>query len=107
MLVRIRRRKRIRGAERKHSSFALGLAALLAPSALIAFTIAFWNIAARFHWAANFFVSTGPFSHWQASADRGCCVAIRSTSVESLRHACKRGRALTLRKFMGRSLPNI
>jgi len=66
MLVRIRRRKRSGGAELRHSGFALGLAALLAPSALIAFTIAFWNIAAQFHWVANFFVSTGPFSHWQA-----------------------------------------
>jgi hypothetical protein len=65
MLVRIRLRRHARG-EDPQQSLALGLAALLTPSALIAFTISFWSIAAHLHWTTDFFVSSGVFSHWQA-----------------------------------------
>jgi hypothetical protein len=65
MLVRIRRYKRREPGEAPQPSLALGLAALLTPSALIAFTISSWSIAANLHWTANFFISSGLFSHWQ------------------------------------------
>ena len=65
MLVRIRLHRRA-GGEDPQQSLALGLAALLTPSALIAFTISFWSIAAHLHWTTDFFVSSGLFSHWQA-----------------------------------------
>lgn len=41
------------------------LAALLAPSALVAFTMAFWIIAADLRWTGEFFLTSGLFSHWQ------------------------------------------
>ena len=65
MLVRIRLHRRA-GREDPQQRLALGLAALLTPSALIAFTISFWSIAAHLHWTTDFFVSSGLFSHWQA-----------------------------------------
>jgi hypothetical protein len=45
--------------------FVLLLAALLAPSALVAFTMAFWIIASDLRWTGEFFLTTGLFSHWQ------------------------------------------
>jgi|tagenome__1003787_1003787.scaffolds.fasta_scaffold18272238_1 hypothetical protein len=44
---------------------ALGFAALLTPSALVAFTIGFWSFAAELQWTGVFFVSSGPLAHWQ------------------------------------------
>src|ERR1700744_3693053 len=41
------------------------LAALLASSALIAFTMAFWIIASDLKWTGEFFLTGGLFSHWQ------------------------------------------
>jgi hypothetical protein len=35
------------------------------PAALLAFTLAFWRIAADLHWTSDFFISRGIFSHWQ------------------------------------------
>jgi hypothetical protein len=35
------------------------------PAALLAFTLAFWRIAADLHWTGQFFISQGIFSHWQ------------------------------------------
>ena len=66
MLVRIRLGKRPTRGKYPQQSLALGLAALLTPSALVAFTISFWSIAAHLHWTTDFFVSSGVFSHWQA-----------------------------------------
>jgi hypothetical protein len=45
--------------------FALLAAALLTPSALVAFTLAFWSVAADLHWTGDFFLTHGLFSHWQ------------------------------------------
>jgi hypothetical protein len=45
---------------------ALALASLLAPSALLAFSITLWRLAFDFRWTENFFVSTGVLSHWQS-----------------------------------------
>jgi hypothetical protein len=35
------------------------------PAALLAFTLAFWGVAADLHWTGEFFISRGLFSHWQ------------------------------------------
>jgi hypothetical protein len=44
---------------------AVVAAALLMPSALVAFTLAFWSVASGLHWTGDFFLSSGLFSHWQ------------------------------------------
>jgi hypothetical protein len=44
---------------------ALAFASLLVPSALLAFTLALWNIAADLRWTSQFIVSAGLLSHWQ------------------------------------------
>ena len=44
---------------------ALAFASLLVPSALLAFTLALWNIAADLKWTGRFPVSNGVWSHWQ------------------------------------------
>jgi hypothetical protein len=65
MVVRIlwNRGRTDNGAQLRSLTFAL--AALLTPSALVAFTIFFWSITAELHLTTNFFVPTGLFSHWQ------------------------------------------
>jgi hypothetical protein len=50
----------------KAPEVALAFASLLIPSALLAFTLALWNIAADLRWTGRFVVSTGVLSHWQA-----------------------------------------
>ncbi len=65
MLVRVYWHRRRAGGVARFQNLALATAALLTPSALVAFTIFFWSVAAEFHWTSNFFVSTGLFSHWQ------------------------------------------
>ncbi len=66
------RGKRIRvqwDAPRQDASWrdlALAAASLLAPCALVAFTLMCWSIAAELRWTARFFVSQGFFSHWQS-----------------------------------------
>jgi hypothetical protein len=45
---------------------ALVLAALLAPAALIAFTMAGWRIATDLRWISRFAWGTGVFPRWQA-----------------------------------------
>ncbi len=47
------------------SQMALALAALFAPSALLAFTICFWSFAAELGLVGEFYVTAGIFSHWQ------------------------------------------
>lgn len=65
MVVRIRwnRRPERRGA-RVHAA-ALGLAALLTPLSLAAFTMGFWSIASELGWTGGFAISRGVFSHWE------------------------------------------
>jgi hypothetical protein len=65
MLVRIRWDKRERCAVPSKPDLALACAALLVPSALVAFTISLWALSAELHLTANFFVRDGLFSHWQ------------------------------------------
>lgn len=47
------------------SQAALALAAVLAPSALLAFTMCFWSFAAELRLVGAFYVTSGLFSHWQ------------------------------------------
>ncbi|HEY1948466.1 MAG TPA: hypothetical protein VGG97_15765 [Bryobacteraceae bacterium] len=49
----------------RYKTLALAVSSLLIPCALIAFTLAFWSIAADMRWSTTFFVSTGLFSHWE------------------------------------------
>jgi hypothetical protein len=67
MVVRIRFSKGLTpGRKRqKNRRFALLLAALLPPSALIAGILALWRVAADLNWTNSFAISTGIFSHWQ------------------------------------------
>jgi hypothetical protein len=67
MLVRVRWTGSIAGRppSDRYRQFALLLAALLTPSALIAFTLAAWIIAAELRWTGDFFVPSGILSHWQ------------------------------------------
>lgn len=65
MVIRIVVSRPQEEAEARFDDLARGLAALLVPASLIAFTIACWGIAVNFHWATNFFVPSGLFSHWQ------------------------------------------
>ena len=65
MLVRIRiKAERVAPVSRFRNA-ALATASLLAPSALVAFAVSFWGLAAGFEWTSGFFVSHGLFAHWQ------------------------------------------
>ena len=65
MLVRIRWSKPPEGYAPHSQEMALACASLLVPSALVAFTLAIWNIAADLRWTSEFIVSRGLLSHWQ------------------------------------------
>ncbi len=65
MLVRIRMGRPEAGYAPQFQEIALACASLLVPSALLAFTLAIWNIAADLRWTSQFIVSAGIFSHWQ------------------------------------------
>jgi hypothetical protein len=63
--IRIRWTKPGEAYRRRKQLIALGLATLLAPAALTAFTMAFWRVAADMRWTGAFVISSGLFSHWQ------------------------------------------
>ena len=64
--MRVRIRWNTRKNESRHpNAIALACAALLMPAALLAFTLAFWRIAADLHWTGDFFITRGILSHWQ------------------------------------------
>jgi hypothetical protein len=66
MLVRIQWKRPARGGLTDRERFiALALGTLLAPAALVAFTMAFWRIAADLRLTSSFVISSGVFSHWQ------------------------------------------
>ena len=64
------KRFRIRWTPRRalasQQNFALAASSLLAPCALVAFTLTCWNMAAGLRWTSGFIVSRGVFSHWQS-----------------------------------------
>ncbi len=65
MLVCIRWNKHRVQDTPRFQNLALAIASLLAPSALMTFTISIWSLAASLRWTGDFFVSRGLFSHWQ------------------------------------------
>jgi hypothetical protein len=65
MVVRIRLSKRTETQSFRLEDAALATAALLTPSALLAFTMSFWILASDLRWTGDFFLSHGLFSHWQ------------------------------------------
>jgi hypothetical protein len=65
MVVRIRWQRFPIVTSGRPRKLVLLLAALLAPSALVAFTMAFWIVASDLRWTGEFFLTTGLFSHWQ------------------------------------------
>jgi hypothetical protein len=64
MVIRIRLRTRHSFVDLQ-SQVALALAALFAPSALLACTLCFWSFAAELGLVGEFYVRAGIFSHWQ------------------------------------------
>ena len=65
MVVRISWSKPGLSSARPFKSTALATASLLAPAAVIAFTVTLWAIGAELHITAKFFVAAGLLSHWQ------------------------------------------
>jgi hypothetical protein len=66
MVVRVRWQPPAIGAiPLRSKEIALLFASLLAPSALIAFTLAGWIVASELRWTGEFFASEGLLSHWQ------------------------------------------
>ncbi len=65
MVVRIRWRRWQEWRLLRPEKLALAIASLLTPSALLAFTTAFWIAASDMRWTSQSFPSHGLFSHWQ------------------------------------------
>ena len=66
MLVRIHWSNPQKNYAARLQDIALGISSLLIPSALIAFTLAIWSIAANLRWTTDFIIGNGVFSHWQS-----------------------------------------
>jgi hypothetical protein len=65
MQVRIRWYTKGQGRGTRAHALALGLAALLTPLSLGAFTMGFWSIAAELGWTRSFAIARGALSHWE------------------------------------------
>lgn len=67
MVVRIRfgRGSKVERKRRKNRRVALAFASFLTPAAVMAAALGAWRLAADPHWASNFAIPTGFFSHWQ------------------------------------------
>jgi hypothetical protein len=67
MVVRIRFRTGPRPARKRDGNrkFALAMATLLTPAAVMAAALAAWRVAADLNWASRFAIASGFFSHWQ------------------------------------------
>jgi hypothetical protein len=67
MVVRIRLGKGPKPAVKRAQNrrIALGISALLTPSALMALVLAIWRIGADLNLTGSFAIPSGPFSHWQ------------------------------------------
>ena len=67
MIVRIRfgHGTKIGKKPAKPRRFALGIAGLLTPAALLAAVLGLWRIAADMNWTGSFAIPAGFFSHWQ------------------------------------------
>lgn len=67
MVVRIRfgRGLKVDRNRRKNRRAALVFASFLTPLAVMAAALGTWRLAADPHWASNFAIHSGLFSHWQ------------------------------------------
>lgn len=67
MIVRIRfgSGAKVGRKPRNQRRFALGLAGLLTPAAVLAAVLGLWRVAADMNWTGGFAISSGFFSHWQ------------------------------------------
>jgi hypothetical protein len=57
---------------------AEAIGALLTPTALMAWVLGLWGIAAKLNWTTSFVILTGPFSRWEI----WLCVAALLKSCE-------------------------
>jgi hypothetical protein len=67
MLVRIRfgRGSKVERNRRKNRRVAMAFAAFLTPAAVMAAALGVWRLAVDPHWASDFAIRQGLFSHWQ------------------------------------------
>jgi hypothetical protein len=67
MIVRIRFGSRTKPGRKppRQRRFALGVAGLLTPAAVLATVLGLWRIAADMNWTGSFAIPAGFFSHWQ------------------------------------------
>ncbi|MGC9945982.1 MAG: hypothetical protein ABSF64_06385 [Bryobacteraceae bacterium] len=67
MLVRIRFGKsaKVDRARRKNRRVAMAFASFLTPAAVMAAALGIWRLAEDPHWASDFAIRKGLFSHWQ------------------------------------------
>ena len=67
MLVRIRFGKgpKVERKRRKNRRVALAFATFLTPAAVMAAALGVWRLAEDPHWASDFAIRKGLFSHWQ------------------------------------------
>jgi hypothetical protein len=67
MLVRIRFGKgsKVERKRRKNRRVAMAFATFLTPAAVMAAALGIWRLAEDPHWASDFAIRKGLFSHWQ------------------------------------------
>jgi len=67
MLVRIRfgRGSKVARRRRKNRRVAMAFASFLTPAAVMAAALGIWRLAEDPHWASDFAIRQGIFSHWQ------------------------------------------
>jgi hypothetical protein len=67
MLVRIRFGKgsKVERKRRKNQRVAMAFATFLTPAAVMAAALGVWRLAEEPHWASDFAIREGLFSHWQ------------------------------------------
>jgi hypothetical protein len=87
MIIRIRLNKWQKFDASRLRTAALAMAALLTSFALLAFTMAAWIIASDLHWTADFFLSSGFFSHWQVWLCTAAALLLVARLLERFAHA--------------------
>jgi|SRR5580658_3297786 hypothetical protein len=67
MLVRIRfgKGQKVERKRRKNRRVAMAFASFLTPAAVMAAALGLWRLAEDPHWASDFAIRQGLFSHWQ------------------------------------------
>jgi hypothetical protein len=67
MVVRIRfvKGRKVEREGRKNRRVAMAFASFLTPGAVMAAALGIWRLAEDPHWASDFAIRKGLFSHWQ------------------------------------------